>query len=160
MKTHCIKCGTLHPQDSYPKKCESCGCEAYSNPLPVVIVVIPVEGGGILLERRGIEPGIGLLALPGGYMETGESIEEAGAREVREELGIEITDLKLLGVESNLKKNMVLIFLESAPITKDEVPFGLVNPEVQGVIVGESKQDLAFPAHQKYYDKRLGKSGL
>src|SRR5262245_27982217 len=60
-----------------------------------VVVVDPV--GRILLMERADTGGWGL---PGGFMEPGESFEEAGIREVREETGIDVTDLELLGVFS------------------------------------------------------------
>jgi len=46
--------------------------------------------GGIVLLRRGIEPGYGLWVYPGGYVDRGESLEEAAVREAREEVGLEI----------------------------------------------------------------------
>ena len=51
----------------------------------------PGAGGwGLLVVRRGITPGLGELALPGGYIGMGETWQEAGAREVWEETGLRL----------------------------------------------------------------------
>jgi ADP-ribose pyrophosphatase YjhB (NUDIX family) len=64
--------------------------------VPGTSVLVVEEDRLLLLERA---DGAG-WALPGGFMELGESLEETGRREVREETGLEITDLALLGVFS------------------------------------------------------------
>lgn len=158
MKTHCIKCGTAHDQDLYPKVCDNCGTEAYSNPIPVAVVVIPVISGGIIVARRNINPKKGELALPGGFMETGETIEEAGCREVFEELEIKVKIKKVLGVESNSVKTNVLIFLEAEPVDESIIKDFTPNQESQEVKIIKESTPLAFPAHQKYADLALKKS--
>ena len=66
--------------------CNRCGFVAYQNPKIVVgsVVRVPSEGG-ILMCRRAIEPRRGYWTLPAGYMELGETPEEAARREAREE---------------------------------------------------------------------------
>ena len=56
--------------------------------------------GGIVLIRRENPPYQGYYALPGGFVEVGETVEEAAKREAKEETGLEITLLKLVGVYS------------------------------------------------------------
>ncbi len=150
--TFCSKCGTQHLEETFPKKCKSCGLESYQNPIPVVIAVIPVTGGGIVVQQRGISPGKGELALPGGFMELGETPQEAIAREVKEEMGMDVVASKLLGVESNGNKNMVLIFFETEPVETSSVPLGWSNSEVENVFIEKGDAKLAFPAHQKYFN--------
>ena len=58
------------------------------HPLVGVGALIHDEGGRVLLIRRKFEPNKGRWSLPGGLLETGESLEEGVLREVREELGI------------------------------------------------------------------------
>jgi 8-oxo-dGTP diphosphatase len=59
-----------------------------------------VAGGGILLVRRGRPPFRGRWALPGGFVEVGETVEQAVVRELWEETGLRPTGLQLLGVYS------------------------------------------------------------
>jgi 8-oxo-dGTP diphosphatase len=59
----------------------------YQNPIPTVDIVIRCSGGVVLVERR--HPPLG-WALPGGFVESGESLESAALREAREETGLNI----------------------------------------------------------------------
>lgn len=70
--------------------CSACGYIYWNNPLPVAGAAVIDGAGRILLARRGVEPRLGLWNLPSGYLEFGESIEEAAVREVREETGLEV----------------------------------------------------------------------
>ncbi|MBN1153100.1 MAG: NUDIX hydrolase [Dehalococcoidia bacterium] len=67
--------------------CASCGFVRYENPLPVVIA-IAVENGRFLLIKRGIPPKKGYWGCPSGFVESGESPEEACLRELKEEAGV------------------------------------------------------------------------
>lgn len=58
--------------------------------------------GIVLIERK--YPPVG-LALPGGFVEVGESVEEAAVREMREEIGLEVRLYKLMGVYSDPKRD-------------------------------------------------------
>jgi len=65
--------------------------------VPCVGAVIRDSAGRILLVQRGHEPGKGLWSVPGGRIEPGETDEQAVAREVREETGLEVECGPLLG---------------------------------------------------------------
>jgi ADP-ribose pyrophosphatase YjhB (NUDIX family) len=67
--------------------CVACGRIVYLNPIPSVAAILYREGR-VLLVKRSVEPGLGLWCLPGGFIELGESLEQAVAREVYEETGL------------------------------------------------------------------------
>ena len=81
-------------------ECPNCGgkVRSYRNPVPTVDIIIEREEGIILIERRNEPAG---WALPGGFVDYGESVEQAAVREAREETGMAISNLALLGVYSD-----------------------------------------------------------
>jgi len=80
--------------------CPSCGAEVkrYRNPFPTVDIIIEVQGGIVLIERKNPPHG---WALPGGFVDYGERLEAAAVREAREETSIEVSNLRLLGCYSD-----------------------------------------------------------
>lgn len=91
---------------NHPRYCPQCGTLVvkYSNPLPTADVVIYDETRGIVLVRRGKEP-LG-MALPGGFIEEGESAEHAAVREMKEETSLDVELLGVLGVYSDPPRDM------------------------------------------------------
>ncbi len=79
--------------------CDSCSEIHYQNP-KIVAGCIPEWDGKILLCRRAIEPRHGLWTLPAGFMENGESTEEAAMRETREEAGARVEIISLYSLFS------------------------------------------------------------
>ena len=67
------------------------------NPFPTVDIIIEKSGGIVLIERKNPPPG---WALPGGFVDYGESVEHAAVREAKEETGLDVTLTGLLGVYS------------------------------------------------------------
>lgn len=80
--------------------CPSCGSRVkqYRNPFPTVDIIIELDGGIVLIERKNEPFG---WALPGGFVDYGESLETAAVREAREETSLEIFNLRLLGCYSD-----------------------------------------------------------
>lgn len=80
--------------------CPRCGekVKAYRNPFPTVDIIIETNGGIVLIERRNEPLG---WALPGGFVDYGETLEDAAAREAKEETSLAISNLRLLGCYSD-----------------------------------------------------------
>jgi 8-oxo-dGTP diphosphatase len=96
--------------------------------------VIPfLDDGRIVLLRRGIEPGYGLWTFPGGFVDLGESVEDAARREVREELEIGIELGGLVGVYSRAEDRIVLVVYRGTPLgepreTEEAIEIGVFAP--------------------------------
>jgi ADP-ribose pyrophosphatase YjhB (NUDIX family) len=94
--------------------CEACGHIYYLNP-KIVAGTIPVIDGRVWLLRRGIEPRLGYWTFPAGFMELGETVQEAASRETLEELNLEVKLGPLLNVYSRPEMSTVhIIFLAEA----------------------------------------------
>ena len=70
----------------------------------------------ILLLRRAVEPGAGAWDLPAGYLDPGESFEQAAVRETREEAGLEIALGRLNGVYHSPAANAVTAVFRASPV--------------------------------------------
>jgi ADP-ribose pyrophosphatase YjhB (NUDIX family) len=146
--SHCSFCGQRwNDSDPWPRTCPGCGETSYLNPLPVAVVLVPV-GGGLLTVRRGIEPSRGKLALPGGYINLGETWQEAGAREVLEETGVRVDPAGIKDFWTRSASDGTLIVFGLA----GEVDAGAMDPfepsaEATEIAVLRGPDELAFPLH-------------
>ncbi len=70
----------------------------YRNPFPTVDIIIEVESGIVLIERKNPPHG---WAIPGGFVDYGETVEAAAVREAKEETGLDVQLTGLLGVYSD-----------------------------------------------------------
>lgn len=146
--SHCSYCGNAFPPNlPWPRQCPACGQISYVNPLPVSIVLLPVDQG-LLLIRRTNEPRVGQLALPGGFINVGESWQEAGARELREETGVVIasTDIRLFDVQS-APDGTVLIFGLAPSQRAGELPAFVATDETSETVIADGPRELAFSTH-------------
>ena len=84
-------------------------------PRPEVAVgALAVEHGRLLCIRRGHGPGAGLWSLPGGRVETGESLHEALVREVFEETGLEVVVDRFVGYVERIGDDYHFVILDFA----------------------------------------------
>jgi len=90
---HCENCGTIMEtrKKGVEWYCTKCAKHSYANPIPAIDAMLFDENGRILLGRRSTEPSKGRLNLPGGFVDPNETFEEAIARELHEELGLDQT---------------------------------------------------------------------
>jgi NAD+ diphosphatase len=100
---HCPRCGCSQPPapSRNPFHCDACGFHYFFNPTVAVAVFIRREDGRALFIRRARAPAQGRLAPPGGFIDIGETAEDAAAREIREEVGLELLDLAFLCSQPN-----------------------------------------------------------
>jgi len=146
--SHCSYCGAAFPDGSpWPRRCPQCKNTAYRNPLPVAVVLLPIDDG-LLLIRRTQEPAAGKLALPGGFIEVGETWQEAGAREVREETGftVDAARIRLFDARSAPDGTLLVFGLAPPQSSRDMPPFAASN-ETSEMAVAPGPLELAFPLH-------------
>jgi 8-oxo-dGTP diphosphatase len=79
--------------------CRQCSFIFYLGPKLVAAVICEMDGG-IVMTQRAIEPGYGKWTFPGGFMDRGETAEDAASREAREEAGVEVEVGEILGLYS------------------------------------------------------------
>lgn len=99
-RTHrfCGRCGTPteRAEEDRSRRCPACGLSAYPRLAPAVITVVERGDDEILLAHGTRFPAPFYSALAG-FVEPGESLESAVAREIREEVGIEVDDIRYFG---------------------------------------------------------------
>lgn len=95
---YCPVCGSSHFKASSKKskRCDDCGFEYFMNSAASTVAIIEDGQGHVLVARRAKEPAQGTLDLPGGFCDCGESAERGVVREVMEETGLRVTDVKYL----------------------------------------------------------------
>ena len=105
--------------------CPDCGYVLFKNPVPGVGVLVEMDGGVVLIER-GQNPKKGLWALPAGFIEADESIEEAAIRECKEETNLDIELIEMFHVDSfptdPTPQSGIIIFYRAKPLTKNLQP--------------------------------------
>ena len=96
----CPACGAalrrVRDEGRWRRRCPRCGWTYYANPVPAVVAVI-VRRGRLLLARRGRPPYAGTWDAPGGFLESGETPEQALRRELREEIGVGVRRARFVG---------------------------------------------------------------
>ena len=93
--------------------CTSCGAIHYQNPR-IVAGCVPEHEGRILLCKRAIEPRLGYWTCPAGFMENGETVAEAAARETLEEAEAQVEVGPLIAVVDVLRARQVHVFFRGA----------------------------------------------
>ena len=115
---YCLHCGNpmtlrVPPGDNIHRAvCGTCGFIHYENP-KLLAACILFSGQKVLWVKRAKPPNAGLWAMPGGYVELGETVEEAASRELSEETGVVISpaELSVYGVVSIPEISQVFISL-------------------------------------------------
>ncbi|MEP6752168.1 MAG: NUDIX domain-containing protein [Candidatus Dormiibacterota bacterium] len=161
MTHYCVNCGAkLVPRLIEGRALEACPNDDFvlwHDPKVTTAVVIEVDDG-ILLGRRGIEPGRGLWCLPGGFVNDDEDPWDAAARECLEEIcaGVEVT--RLIGVYHIAKRNAASMvgIAYSARLAAGSRPAPGTEMLEVAVFALDALPPLAFPSHRKVLDEYLG----
>ena len=135
------------PGDDHERSvCDRCGYVAYENPKIVTGSVAVAPDGRILLCKRAIEPRAGYWTLPAGYMEMGESVEDAARREAREEAGAALTLERVLAIYSVPRIGQVQVMFRARLDNPDTIQAG-IESEAVGLFAWDEVPwaDLAFP---------------
>lgn len=146
--SHCSFCGRPFMEGQrWPRVCAACGSTTYRNPLPVVLVLLPVDDG-LLVIRRSAAPREGQLALPGGFVEVNESWQHAAARELREEAGVSVPPASIsdFGVRST-NDGYLLVFGLGPTLRASDLPVFRPNREAEDRMILVAPTELAFPLH-------------
>lgn len=146
---HCTFCGArFTPGQPWPRRCGACGETSYQNPKPVAVALQPVAGG-LLVVRRGIPPAQGRLALPGGYIDIGETWPEAAVRELAEETGLtaDPAEVRLFDTISAPDGTVLIFGLLPALDSAAALPPSAPNDESMGWEILPGAAELGFAIH-------------
>ena len=145
----CPRCGGALEKRSIkamePKRlvCRACSFIFYQDPKVVAGTIFTLNGGVVLL-RRGVEPAMGKWVFPGGYVDRGESVQEAAVRETLEESRLRVELDGLIDVYSYSKSPNVIIVYR-AHIMGGELAAGDESIEAATFVAGQIPwPDLAF----------------
>jgi ADP-ribose pyrophosphatase YjhB (NUDIX family) len=166
----CSACGQpvvlkIPDGDHLPRHvCSSCGTIHYENPR-IIAGCVPEWEGKLLLCKRAIEPRRGFWTIPAGFMENGEALQDAAARESMEEALARVEIGSLLAIVNVIRAHQVHIMFRARLLDTD---FGVGPESLEVRLYDESEipwADMAFLsvefALRRYLeDRRAGREAL
>jgi ADP-ribose pyrophosphatase YjhB (NUDIX family) len=135
--------------------CATCGFVYYYNVAVSSSVLIVADDGAVLFIRRARDPGKDKLALPGGFIDRGETAEAAAIREIREEAGVKLDKVQFLASFPNLytyrnvEYPVVDLFFFARVPNRAASPLDDVMEIVWRAPDELGEADLAFPSHPR-----------
>ncbi|MEA3470863.1 MAG: NUDIX hydrolase [Thermodesulfobacteriota bacterium] len=101
-------------KEGEPKRliCSGCSYVFYIDPKIAACTIINIDGKIVMLKRA-IPPSVGKWVIPGGFVDVGETVPAAAAREAWEEVGLEVEIGSLIGVYSYPETSVVIIVYEA-----------------------------------------------
>lgn len=151
----CPRCGStlsledLHIPNQPQLVCDACQFIFYLDP-KVAVSVLVVHQGKVLLLRRAEEPGKGLWAFPAGHVERGMDPDQVVLDEVREETGLEIRDVRMIGHLTSPASGTILLIYQAAA-DQEDVTLNLESLEGRFFAKDEIPwSELAFPLTRRY----------
>lgn len=152
---HCPRCAAARQSEADAVRfvCDACGFAYYYNVAVSAAVLILDAEGHALFIRRARDPGRGKLAMPGGFVDRGETAEAAAMREVREEAGVKLRGVEFLASFPNLytyrsvEYPVLDLFFTARVLAREASPLDDVT-EVVWTLPGSLRdEDVAFPSH-------------
>lgn len=146
-----------YPMGKIPKDSVCPHCARY-NSRNVVGHAVAVRDGKLLMIKRGIEPMVGWWALPAGYLNWDESVEECALRELREEAGVDGKIKEMLGVYGDPKRdrdgrqNVAVVYVVE-PLSEAKV--GEEVQEVRWFELDNLPEKIAFDHRKMIEDYQL-----
>jgi ADP-ribose pyrophosphatase YjhB (NUDIX family) len=154
----CPKCSSKElKKENRNFSCSRCGFLFYVNSAAATGIILH-QGNSILFVRRNNEPCIGMLDLPGGFIDPGETLEEGAIREIKEELSIHLQpeDLQYLCSFPNTYHYKNTTYYTQDVFFKAALPnqnWKADPVEIAGVELLDLKsvklEDIAFPSHRR-----------
>jgi len=141
----CPKCGSpeFHHSGDKSLKCDQCSFHFFFNSAAAVAALVTDGEGKLMLTTRAVEPDSGKLDLPGGFIDPGESAENAVKRELEEELSMKVKSLEYIGSAPN-----EYIFSGYSVFTLD-MAFRVVPESVTGLVAMDDILDYRFYAEDE-----------
>lgn len=161
----CPKCGgalsrrQLKTTEPARRVCETCAFIFYEDP-KVAACTIPVLDDKIVLLKRGIEPSYGKWVFPGGFLDSGERVEDAAIRETWEEVNLRVEVTRLLNVYS-YPGYPVIVIVYLAKVVGGQLQAMDETLEVRTFAPAEIPWDeLAFPSTRAALTEYVALSGV
>ncbi|PCJ60318.1 MAG: hypothetical protein COA73_08265 [Candidatus Hydrogenedentota bacterium] len=139
-----------HDGQSIRPHCPDCNKYYYYNPVPAACCFLTNENDELLMVQRSVEPRKGLWTMPGGFVESGETTEEAALRELEEETGLRGTGLRLLGTSTRASKISGGVIVIAYAVESWE---GEMEAKTDAMDLGffsrDKRPDIAFEVHEE-----------
>lgn len=155
LKKFCYYCGKTLKDKFFEGRirrfCNNCDEPVYENPIPAACVIVTDEAGRLLLVKRSVEPKKGLWCLPGGFMELGETPEQAALRELKEETGLTGKIDRIIGAESSsnaIYDTVALICYTIAQYSGN--PAAGDDASDLGFFMPDNLPEIAFDSHRNF----------
>lgn len=129
-------------------RCPHCNnkINVYKNPFPTVDIIIEVGKGIVLIERKNPPHG---WALPGGFVDYGESLEQAAVREAKEETGLDVTLTSQFHTYSSPERDPRFHTISTVFIaTAEGVPLGADDACQAQIFIQNNLPPLVFDHHR------------
>jgi molybdenum cofactor cytidylyltransferase len=157
---YCQRCGArVWQRELYGRlrpRCPVCRYTYFYDPKLATAVIVEIDGR-IVMQRRAVDPGAGKWSLPSGFVDRGEIVTEAAAREVFEEVGLVVRDLQSIGFYSEPGATVTLAVFAAEAAGQQPV----AGDETSEVMLAEPRAlpELAFPRDERIIADWLSRRG-